>query len=318
MKLNTWHEVLYDCEQKGLGYVLVTVLKSAGSTPRDSGTKMVVTSDNFFDTIGGGHLEYEAVSKAREFLVKGKSCQEIVSYPLSSKLGQCCGGAVKLLFEVMLSHQQRIAVFGGGHVAQALIPILAQLPLQISWIDSRENMFDKDSLYQDSRAGLALSSLGDKAQQIADSYNNVNAIMDDEPSNQITHLAPNSWVVILTHNHQLDYLLVSEALKHGKLDFIGMIGSKTKAKRFVTRLIHRGFTKQQAKQLVSPIGLAGIQGKRPIEVAVSISAQIIGLMGNQKNSGNLNLPNQHTPSASEKANQTDKVNLCDEQNNVSR
>ncbi len=278
MKLSTWHEVLYDCEQKGLGYVLVTVIRSAGSTPRDAGTKMILTDDSQFDTVGGGHLEYEAVSKARELLAKGDTCQEIISYPLSSKLGQCCGGAVKLLFEVMVSHQQHIAVFGAGHVAQALVPILAQLPLQISWIDSRENFFDMDSEISNSRTGISTSNLGKNAQKIANTYSNVKAIMDDEPCGTLKTLPENAWIVILTHNHQLDYELVETALKHPNLDYIGMIGSHTKAKRFTTKLKHRGFNNEQISRLVSPIGDLSITGKRPIEVAVSISSQIMGLM----------------------------------------
>ena len=104
-------------------------------------------------------------------------------------------------------------------------------------------------------------------------------------------LPDNAWVIILTHNHQLDYELVESSLKHHNLGFIGMIGSRTKAKRFITKLAHRGFTEKQIATLVSPIGELGVAGKRPIEVAVSISAQLINLLNQDKvkDSGN-NLP----------------------------
>lgn len=255
MQVNTWHEALHNCHSQGLSYVLITAITAAGSTPRESGCKMVVTGESQYDTIGGGHLEFDAINKARKYLIDGKQKQDIVAYPLSSKLGQCCGGAVKLLFEVYVNHQQHIAVFGAGHVAAALVPILAQLPLQISWIDSRQELF--------------ASNIIEKLPQ------NVKCIVNDEPEDEIANCNANSWAVILTHNHQLDYELIQGFLRQGNSQFLGMIGSQTKAKRFRTRLEHRGFTALQIAQLISPIGDVNIPGKLPIEVAVSISAQII-------------------------------------------
>jgi xanthine dehydrogenase accessory factor len=252
MRVNTWFEALNICHTQGLSYVLITVVTAAGSTPREAGCKMLVTSTEQFDTIGGGHLEFDAVNKARDYLLENKQDQHIISYPLSSKLGQCCGGAVKVLFEVYVKHHQHVAVFGAGHVASALVPILAQLPMQISWIDSRSELFMHKKLPQ-----------------------NISCIQSDEPVDEIAALEPNSWVIILTHNHQLDFALVEACLKHGNIGFLGMIGSVTKAKRFRTRLEHREYSVAQIAQLISPIGDITIPGKRPIEVAVSISAQII-------------------------------------------
>jgi xanthine dehydrogenase accessory factor len=254
MRANTWHEALHNCHTQGLSYVLITAIVSAGSTPRENGCKMVVTGEAQYDTIGGGHLEFDAIKTAREYLLQGKQSQHIVSYPLSSKLGQCCGGAVKLLFEVYVNHQQHIAIFGAGHVASALVPILAQLPLQISWIDSRQQLFDEQTLTFPA---------------------NVKCIVNDDPVDEISRFTEHTWVLILTHNHQLDYTLAEAFLKQGKTGFLGMIGSQTKAKRFQTRLQHRGFTPKQIEQLDSPIGDTSIPGKLPIEVAISISAQII-------------------------------------------
>lgn len=260
MRVKSWYEALYRCQSQGQGYVLVTVLKTTGSTPRDAGSKMLITDADQYDTIGGGHLEYAATTQARELLLTGEHQQHIESFPLSSKLGQCCGGAVKLLFEVFVDHQQKIAVYGAGHVAAALVPILAQLPVQVSWIDTREGLFSSA-----------------EAKQLGQ---NVTCIVNDDPSETLEQLPSGSWVIILTHNHQLDYELVETALKLGHIDYIGMIGSQAKAKRFVTRLVHREFSETQITRLVSPIGLPNIPGKRPIEVAVSISAQIIQKLNN--------------------------------------
>ena len=72
-----WYEGIAECQQQNEGYVLVTVVGTAGSTPRDSGSKMVVTASHTIDTIGGGHLEFDAISRARAYLAKG---ERVLSY----------------------------------------------------------------------------------------------------------------------------------------------------------------------------------------------------------------------------------------------
>lgn len=247
-----WFDAVSWCHRHAQGYVLITVLTVAGSVPREQGAKMVVTGDRQFDTIGGGHLEFDAVKKARAFLATGQSQQHIESYPLSSKLGQCCGGAVKVLFEINVSHCQTLAIFGAGHVAQALIPVLAQLPLTIKWIDSRPDAFAE-----------------------LDVPPNVTTVCDPQPEGEIPLLPAQSWLLILTHDHQLDYLLAETALKINQFPYVGMIGSDTKARRFRTKLAHRGLGEAADNHFVSPVGNLAIPGKTPIEVAVSVSAQII-------------------------------------------
>lgn len=254
----TWFDALHQCQQQGKSYVLVTLLATAGSTPRNAGSKMLVCDDSAFDTIGGGHLEFEVIKQARNLLLDNVTTQKVEHYPLSSKLGQCCGGATNVLFEVFTGHSQHIAIYGAGHVSQALVPILAQLPLQISWIDNRQNMLDEI------------------AQQALPS--NVKLVFSEQPDETIATLPTGSWVMIMTHNHQLDFALVETSLKRLELDFVGMIGSDTKARRFRTRLEHKNYQPEVIQRLVSPVGLLTIPGKRPIEVAVSMAAQLIQLL----------------------------------------
>lgn len=254
----TWYEALNHCQQNAVSYVLITVMQTAGSTPRNTDAKMVITATEQFDTIGGGHLEYQVIEQARHMLVNNETKQNIASFPLASKLGQCCGGAVKVLFECFCEHSRTIAVFGAGHVAKALVPIIAQLPVQIKWIDSRAEMFN---------------DLNDNLNSRLPS--NVDTLVDEHPVDQVSSLPTRSMIVILTHNHQLDFDLVQSALKNPEFSYVGMIGSSTKVSRFVTRLQNRGFSQQQIARLISPIGDLNIPGKKPIEVAVSISAQII-------------------------------------------
>lgn len=249
-----WFDAVSACQNSGRPYVLVTVLASAGSTPRENGCKMVITDDRIYDTIGGGHLEFEATRKARELLASGDPVQHIEHYPLASKLGQCCGGATNVLFEVMQNHCQHLAVFGAGHVAAALIPIVAQLPLQVTWIDNREDMFPH---------------------AVPD---NITCSYSDTPAADVTHLPAGTWVLVMTHDHQLDFDITHAALKRGDLPYVGVIGSDTKARRFKTRLQHRELSDRAMNAFVSPIGNGDIPGKKPVEVAVSVSAQLIQML----------------------------------------
>ncbi|MFT2090797.1 xanthine dehydrogenase accessory protein XdhC [Paraglaciecola sp. 2405UD69-4] len=261
MKSSTWFDAVYQCQQQGKSYVLVTLLATAGSTPRDGGTKMLVCDDCTFDTIGGGHLEFEITKQARTLLLENATTQKVEHYPLSSKLGQCCGGATNVLFEVFTQHTQHIAIYGAGHVSKALVPILAQLPLQIHWIDNRQALLDE----------IDYQSLP----------TNVKLIHSEHPEDTLSNLPDGSWVMIMTHNHQLDFDLVEAALSNQALPFIGMIGSKTKARRFVTRLEHKSWPAADIERLVSPVGMLDIPGKQPIEVAVSMAAQIIQKLNTQ-------------------------------------
>ena len=254
----TWYDALHQCQQQGKSYVLVTLLATAGSTPRDGGSKMLVCDDSTFDTIGGGHLEFEVTKQARNLLLENATTQKLEHYPLSSKLGQCCGGATNVLFEVFKDHTQHIAIYGAGHVSKVLVPILAQLPLQISWIDNRQDMLDEI------------------AQQPQPS--NVKLVLSEHPVATIATLPSNAWAMVMTHNHQLDFDIVEAALRRHDMTFVGMIGSDTKARRFRTRLEHKEFQETDIQRLISPVGLLDIPGKRPIEVAVSMAAQLIQLL----------------------------------------
>lgn len=100
-----WLQALRQLRGTGAASVLITVVDAQGSTPRAAGARMVVTHDNQFDTIGGGHLELRAIDMARTILSAAEpSCTpqlhpQLHRFPLGPALGQCCGGAVQLLFE---------------------------------------------------------------------------------------------------------------------------------------------------------------------------------------------------------------------------
>jgi xanthine dehydrogenase accessory factor len=251
VKAGHWSERVALCEREGRPYVIVTVLGARGSTPRDSGTKMVVESDRFTGTIGGGELEHRALRQARVLLVADSPAQHLENYPLGEKLGQCCGGSVSLLFEAFVPQRMPVLVFGAGHVGRALVPILATLPLCVRWVDERAAEFPEAP------------------------PEGVEIIADQEPLEALQAAPADSAFVIMTHNHPLDYALAEAALRRGDAAFVGVIGSASKARRFRLRLAHRGLTEEQIAAMQCPIGLRGVPGKQPAEIAIAVAAQLI-------------------------------------------
>ena len=247
----SWISALADLQQQGEACVLVTIIEERGSTPRNAGSKMVVTAERIFETIGGGHLEYKAMEMAREMLASRSQDTRLERFSLGASLGQCCGGATVLLFEPMGQPQAQIAVFGAGHVGRALVPLLASLPCKVRWIDSRENEFPEHI-----PAG-------------------VEKIVNDEVVDEVENMPPGSYYIVMTHNHQLDLELTAAILKRGDFAYYGLIGSKTKRVKFEHRLRERGFTDTLMARMRCPMGLAEVKGKLPVEIAVSIAGEVI-------------------------------------------
>ena len=73
--MKPWLQAQLHCEENNQAYVLVSVVALKGSSPRGVGSKMLVTADAMFDSIGGGHLEYKAISEARSRLQQGGDTQ---------------------------------------------------------------------------------------------------------------------------------------------------------------------------------------------------------------------------------------------------
>ena len=199
-----WIDAAQQLEAKGEAFVLVTVLGTKGSTPRDVGTKMVFNTESSCGTIGGGHLEYRAGKIAAELLAERKQSQRIEAFPLGPSLGQCCGGMVNLLFECCMPTRLPLMLFGAGHVGQALVPLLNKLPIALRWVDSR-------------MAELQPSVGG--STQLIDT---------EQPASEVAAMPPESAYIILTHNHQVDYEILRAVIDRRDADFVGLIGSETK------------------------------------------------------------------------------------------
>jgi xanthine dehydrogenase accessory factor len=248
--------------------VLVTVDETRGSVPREAGAWMLVFARDVIGTIGGGHLEFDAIAQARRRLA-GEAGEPVLQFALGPSLGQCCGGVVRLRFERVdaadaAALEKRLAprhtpvgLFGGGHVGKALVDVLAPLPFEVTWIDSRDEIFPEHLPH------------------------NVHCEHSDPVHAAVADLAPGSRVLVMSFSHAEDLDIVAACLKRrrerGDLSYIGLIGSKTKWAAFRHRLEERGFSTEELAHVTCPIGLPGITRKEPQVIAVSVAAQLLQL-----------------------------------------
>jgi xanthine dehydrogenase accessory factor len=160
------------------------------------------------------------------------------------------GGGVRFL-ERLDDELPAIWLYGAGHVGQALARILAELPLRLTWIDSRAELFP------------AVEPDGVRIRRDADSLATVCA-------------APaGTYFLVMTHSHPLDFALCHAILERNDFAWLGLIGSESKAARFRSRLKRAGVPPQTLARLVCPIGIGGIESKWPAAIAVGVAAQVM-------------------------------------------
>lgn len=224
---------------------------------------MLVTADTIIGTIGGGQLEHGAIATARTHLEPATPDRSERRIVLGSHCGQCCGGVVTLTFERLdptsltalaahdVSPPLEVTIFGGGHVGKALAQVLAAMDARVVVVDSRA-----DALVHPWPDGVL-------------------PLYAADPLDAVVHCRPASQVLIMTHDHDLDFALCTALLTRTDLPFIGLIGSRTKERRFTKRLTAAGLEAAAQERLICPIGLPGLGGKHPGEIAVAVAAQLL-------------------------------------------
>ncbi len=270
--MSTWLEAACELLATEPAIVRVAVAGVRGSGPREPGATMLITRQSQWGTIGGGNLEWQAMEQARRMLADcAGPLQHTETMRLGPDLAQCCGGEVTLSFQRMPASMReellaRIAssdpekrpalwIFGAGHVGQAVMRLLEDLPLfDVQWIDNR--------------AGLLP----------ANTAAHVQARLAAEPVELIAGAAPGTCFLVLTHDHELDYQICAAILTRGDAAWTGLIGSRSKAARFRSRLRRAGFAEAAIASLHCPVGLTVIHSKLPAAIAVGIAAQLLALV----------------------------------------
>ncbi len=228
---------------------LCIVVDTKGSTPRKQGAKMIVFHDGtIYGTIGGGSIEKEVAEKAVELMASGKPAK--FSFKLEEDLGMHCGGYAEVYIEP-LNPNQKLFIFGAGHIGKALAGFARELDFAVTLIDPREGIF---------------------ADKTFSSYNCINKdyfkAIEEAVFNDFTY------IVIVTPKHSFDEEILAKIARKSHA-YLGMIGSLRKVdllkKRFLKEKI---LTKKELEKIDMPIGIKFL-AESPQEIAVSIAAKLI-------------------------------------------
>ncbi|GAB6070606.1 xanthine dehydrogenase accessory protein XdhC [Thiomicrorhabdus hydrogeniphila] len=295
-------------------FVLVTVGKVQGSSPREMGAKMMVTQSQIIGTIGGGNLEFFAIKQAKEHLSQSIENQ-ITEYttPLTPQYDQCCGGVVQLLFEkvnpqtsgwlknlkkylfqnqnyqawLITDLQQNIRYIHTDKKAQQSTDKIHWLPKKNQLVEPIHNASLPVYIFGTGHVGKAIVNQlqhlnvnitcidSRLEQQPVNNASNVHSVHTTNWQTYVSEAPNNAYFLVLTHSHKLDYEITEAILKRNNHTYFGLIGSKTKKIRFQRQLKASGITDTQLNSLTCPIGLPSIQGKTPEIIAVSVVAQIL-------------------------------------------
>lgn len=255
-----FYDQLAALESSGAAFVFVVLVEALGSTPQDAGAKMLVTPAGLYlGTVGGGRVEAKAIAFAQTMLVATPNADEPrptwVNWTLKTDVGMTCGGSVKLYFEPHLgaSGGWPIAIFGAGHISQALIPVLLPLPCAIAVYDDRPEWL----AHLPTAPNLRRHHVTDLA-----------AVIETLPEN--------TFVLCLTQGHRTDRPVLFRALSTRNFPYVGCIGSDAKATVLRQELVSDGLTAERAGEFFCPIGL-DLGSNHPHEIALSIAAQLLSV-----------------------------------------
>lgn len=170
--------------------------------------------------------------------------------------GGTCGVFDGYFCESVAASERNVVVFGAGHVGAAVVHILATLECNLRWIDSRRQIFPPTTP-------------------------GVLRIESAAPALEVDAIPAGSCYLVMTHSHALDLDICSRILARRDAAYCGLIGSLTKRRRFEKRFREQGLAGADIDRLVCPIGLDGVDGKQPAEIAVAVVAQLLRLWGRQ-------------------------------------
>ena len=289
--------------------VLIFVASHQGSTPRETGAWLLVSSLEVIGTLGGGEIEYTSIAEAQNILAgRQPFVAKKKTYQLGPDLDQCCGGAMAIFFLPINSEAliwlQPLCSFikeeRRGNIifdtsSSSLMPELleGEVPKSKQNVDTFhiQPLYDSRPrviLYGAGHVGRAVAAIslqlpilltvvdGRKSQLVqVPSGENITSEHWDNPVSQANKVLSAKAAIIMTHSHGLDYRLCQSLIKNPHFLYIGLIGSMTKSERFRRALRKEGNTDKEISRIISPIGRNGPHGKEPGIIALSVLSEVI-------------------------------------------
>lgn len=238
-----WLDAARACARTGATFA--TVGRIAAGAPAVS--RLVVTVDDVRGTFQDAMLDSAAIAFARARFNAGTSGTLLMPLPGERD--------ATLVVQIERADPFAVLVFGNGHVGRALVQVLGVLPAQVRWIDAREDDFP------------------------ASVPPNVEIVATDAPEAELREAPGGSFVLVLTHSHDLDFTLIETALARDDWHYVGMIGSRAKRAQLERRLTARGVAPERIASVVCPIGanLPGLADKAPGTIAVAVAAELLAV-----------------------------------------
>jgi xanthine dehydrogenase accessory factor len=218
--------------------VVVTRVRSAAATD-----KLVVTATASTGTLGEPALDSAAIDAARALLRDGGTTRLTEIH--------AGGESTTCMLDPLYPCDWHIVLFGAGHVGQAIVRSMAELPCRITWVDSRDAAFPTDVPA------------------------NTTVVATDTPEAEVDAAPAGAFFLVMTHSHPLDQALTERILRRFDFAYFGLIGSTSKRGQFERRLRERGIEAAQLAAMTCPIGVPGINDKRPAVIAIAVVAELL-------------------------------------------
>ncbi|MEO0574104.1 MAG: xanthine dehydrogenase accessory protein XdhC [Pseudomonadota bacterium] len=305
-----WPQRALQCIDNEIATVAVTVASLRGSAPREAGSKMLITADRLFGSVGGGYLEHECMRIARDLIATGER-RHLRRFALGSQCGQCCGGAVQVLFtrldhadsdwlRAVIARQQANLFSAVSTPLDATQPAVTWAPVDAPFVATLTDAASQRELREcvgPAPLHITIFGAGHVGKAIADVLRPMDAesiavdnrqaqLQHDWPHNCaplyvadpvsfVAHGRPQQHYLVMTHDHDLDYRLCCALMTRSDAAFVGLIGSHTKYRRFHKRWQRDGYSTDQINSITCPIGTPDIDGKHPGEIAIATVADIL-------------------------------------------
>lgn len=250
--MDLWQKIAA-LRREGTDSVVITITATRGSVPGQLGGKAIVTAEGLIaGNLGGGKVEANAVAQAAALLETAGNCVAH-TWNLQKDLGMTCGGEMSFLFErITAVPSWHIAVFGAGHVSQALVPVLATLACRIDVFDTRSEWIARFPEMENVR---------------------VHEVRKFEDG--VDWLTARSFVLSITSGHLCDRPVLREVLaRYADVPFLGVIGSASKRAVLMRELRGDGLPQNLLEKIECPLGLL-IGGNDPAEISISIAARLL-------------------------------------------
>ncbi len=273
--------------------IRIVIADHQGSSPRETGTSMLVTEHTQYGTIGGGALEYQAIATARQMLANGKS-KTFTKTPLGPALGQCCGGTVSLLWERFESAEitgdtffratknTEMPLSVRAYLRDIRSGAIANNPTLIDgwFIEPASQQKQPIWIYGAGHVGRALVTVLDglpfeitwidSDRERFPNHTKASILVAKNPADAVKHAPDDARHIVLTYSHAIDLEICHRVLNRSFAS-LGLIGSATKRTRFLKRLRESG---ADPSRLECPIGDPNL-GKEPMAIAIGVVSALL-------------------------------------------